>query len=56
MMVAPCVPLGVYLSWRSAKSSCWLLVGGKVQAAKARLSVGSKFDGTVDYHRALGML
>jgi hypothetical protein len=39
-----------------AKSSCWLLMGGKVQAAKARLSVKSIFDGTVDYHRALSML
>ncbi|ALJ67366.1 MULTISPECIES: hypothetical protein [unclassified Synechocystis] len=36
-----------------AKSFCQLLVGGKV---KARLSVKSIFDGTVDYHRALGML
>jgi hypothetical protein len=25
----------------------------KVRPAKARLSVGFKFDGTVDYHRAL---
>jgi hypothetical protein len=36
-----------------AKSSCWLLMGTGVRPAKARLSVGSMFDGTVDYHRAL---
>ncbi|WP_256366307.1 MULTISPECIES: hypothetical protein [unclassified Synechocystis] len=39
-----------------AKSSCWLMMGGKVRPAKARLSVGSIFSGTVDYHRALRML
>ncbi|MBD2619908.1 MULTISPECIES: hypothetical protein [unclassified Synechocystis] len=39
-----------------AKSYCWLPMGGKVRPAKARLSVGFKFDGTVDYHRALRML
>ncbi|QUS62587.1 hypothetical protein IQE94_18095 (plasmid) [Synechocystis sp. PCC 7339] len=38
-----------------AKNSCRLLVGGKVRPAKARLFVGSIFDGTVDYHRALGV-
>ncbi|AIE76180.1 hypothetical protein D082_50180 (plasmid) [Synechocystis sp. PCC 6714] len=39
-----------------ARSCCWLLMGRKVRPAKAHLSVGSIFDGTVDYHRALRML
>jgi hypothetical protein len=31
-------------------------MGRKARPAKARLSVGSIFDGTVDYHRALRIL
>jgi hypothetical protein len=49
-----CAALSLFIM-AIAKSSCWSLMRTGVRPAKARLSVGSKFDSTVDYHRALAV-